>query len=90
MMREVLDEPVGPAVPQLGDVTPDANGYPEVGDATARRSQRPASQALDRVDRHPRHVHQGSARVRAAGDARQPQRRRRIGREQQPLEEQTI
>ena len=59
--------PVGAPVPELGNgARRTRDGYPDVG--TRRRADRKdrARKALVRIDRHPRHVHQGSAGIRHA------------------------
>ena len=63
LMRDVLDEPLGAAVPQLGDRrrrTPTAIPTSATDVRGDREDRRPRAAG---VHRHPRHVHQGSAGV---------------------------
>ena len=60
--EQVLDSPWGRLFENWEQLTPDANGFPHVGEAPAARHARRHAR-LQTVTGHSRHLHQGSARV---------------------------
>ena len=64
LMHDVLDSPWGRLFRNWETLTRRCRRLSRCRRRDARRSRRPARKALLRVDRHPRHVHQGSAGVR--------------------------
>ena len=58
-------------------LTPDANGFPDVGDSAGHGATRRRTR-VRAVGRHPGHLHQGSARICQPPPARQQRRRRGV------------
>ena len=64
MMEQVLDSEWGRLFRNWETLTPDAKGFPDRRHRCRGRSSATGLEGVHQVDRHPRHVHQGSAGVR--------------------------